>query len=330
MNASVDDQGAGALRRIISLLLQGIGLHAVEGDRTDFDRFRADLDQIQASAGDAASPDQMLVAAGGAIQALKDYNQRSSRYLRLQSAELQNMVSMLTQTVVTIGSGSQQSVQRLQEIAKQLERTSAIDDVHKLKLRMTECLDTVREEATRQKTEGTKLTQSLRVEVERSQKRITAIHNPELDSCTGLPQRGAAELCFQEAVESPGAKYVLTAVVQRIHAINTRYGYALGDRVLDSMCQHFLGHLAKTDRMFRWNGPAVVALLSREHSLDHVRGEIRRFAEERLEKTFEVGGRSVMIRISPGWSVVPLAATFAEVSPQIDAFVATQHPADAE
>ena len=43
-----------------------------------------------------------------------------------------------------------------------------------------------------------------------------------------------------------------------------------------------------------------------------------------------MGGRSVMIRISPGWSVVPLAATLAEVSPQIDAFVASQHPAENE
>lgn len=323
MTAPPDESGA--YRRIISLLVQGIGVHAVEGNRDDFDRFRADLDHIQAATADAAV-DQQLVSAGSAIQALKDYNQRTTRYLRLQSAELQNMVSMLTQTVVTIGSGSQNAVQRLQEIGKQLEHASLIEDVQKLKVRMGDCLETVREETSRQKTEGVALTQALTQQVERSQHRVAAIHNPEVDGGTGLPKRATAELAFQEALESPGRKFVVTVVAQRLHAISGRYGFAIGDRVLDAMNQHFKAHLSSTDRMFRWAGPAIVAVLQREESLEHVRTEIRRIAEERLEQMFDVGGRSVSIRVSPGWSVIPLEGTLHEVCLQVDAFVTSQAP----
>jgi diguanylate cyclase (GGDEF)-like protein len=201
-----------------------------------------------------------------------------------------------------------------------------IEDVQKLKLRMGDCLETVREEASRQKTEGAALAQTLHQEVERSQQRIATIHNPEVDSCTGLPKRAAAEILLQEALEKPGRKYVVTAVVQRIHAINGRYGYAIGDRILDTMCQHFKAHLSSTDRLFRWNGPAIVAVLEREESLDHVVGEIRRISEARLEKSFDVGGRSVSIRVSPGWSAIPLEGQLNQVCQHIDVFVASQLP----
>jgi hypothetical protein len=40
-----------AYRRIIGLFLQGIALHAVEGDKNDFDRFRADIDSFGAQIG---------------------------------------------------------------------------------------------------------------------------------------------------------------------------------------------------------------------------------------------------------------------------------------
>ncbi len=315
-----------AFRRIIALLLQGIGLHSVEGSRDDYDRFRADLEHIQGATGAEASVDELLVAAGSALQALKDYNQRTSRYLRLQSAELQNMIGMLTQTVVTIGSGSERSSTRLQEIAKQLEHVSVIEDVQKLKLRMGDCLESVREEAKRQKTEGGALAESIGQEVRRSQQRITAIHNPEVDSCTGLPKRATAELYMHESLEKPGARFVLTAVAQRIHAINARYGYAVGDHVLDVMCSHFKSHLSADDHLFRWTGPGIVAVLEREESLDRVRGEIRRIAEERLEKLFDIGGRSVLIRVSAGWSLIPLTAPVAEIAKHIDTFVASQLP----
>ena len=81
---------------------------------------------------------ELLVVMGGALRSMEDYNQRTSKFVRRQSTELQHMVSMLTQTVITIGASSENSVNRLQDIEKSIERTQAIDDIKILKLRLSE------------------------------------------------------------------------------------------------------------------------------------------------------------------------------------------------
>jgi predicted nucleic acid-binding protein len=84
----------GTLRRIVSILLQGITLHAVEGDRADYARFRDHLERIQAPLGKRTSAQDLLIAAGATNQALAEHGQRTTRFIRQQGAILQNMISM--------------------------------------------------------------------------------------------------------------------------------------------------------------------------------------------------------------------------------------------
>ena len=75
---------AGAARRVVQLLLQGIALHAVEGDHQDYLAFRQDmqglLDKVQAD----LSPAGLLVYTGVTLKTLEDYNHRTTRYVRAQ------------------------------------------------------------------------------------------------------------------------------------------------------------------------------------------------------------------------------------------------------
>ena len=77
-----------------------------------------------------------MVSVGAVLKALEDYNARTTRHLRMQGAELYHMIAMLTRTVATLGSGNEQSVSRLREIEGQIEKTSGIEDVRVLKLRL--------------------------------------------------------------------------------------------------------------------------------------------------------------------------------------------------
>ena len=63
-----DDKNLTASRRVIEILLQGMTMHAVEGDPADLRQFRSDLDRIQATMEEEASPDVMLVSAGAALR----------------------------------------------------------------------------------------------------------------------------------------------------------------------------------------------------------------------------------------------------------------------
>ena len=324
-----DKDSDSAYRRIIGLFLQGIALHAVEGDKGDYDRFRTDIDEFAKRITPDTPMSELLVAVGGSLRAMEDYNRRTSKVIHRQNNELQNMVSMLTQTVITIGSSGEASISKLQDIEKAIERTSMLEDMQLLKLRLSECLEAVRAEALRQKTEGQSALDSLKKEVETSRARVGSVAaSLDLDAATGLPSKKEAMKAIQDAVASPHNKFLAIAVVGRVQAVNARFGYAVGDSVLATFSEHFRKNLGAQDQVFRWHGPAVVALLEREDSLEKVRTEIRRFAEVKLEKTASVGNRTVLLPISASWSIFNVAPPMEELLKKMEAFTAAQAPRD--
>jgi GGDEF domain-containing protein len=315
----------GMFRRVISLLLQGISLHAVEGDRADYDRFRNDFDRIQAPLGKETSGQELLVAAGAANQALADYGQRTTRFIRQQGAVLHNMISMLTQTMVSIGAGSESSAEHLQAIEKELAHAVVIEDVQSLKLRLAECLKNLREEVVRQKIQAQAQARQIQQHVEHAR---DCVQDPpdvdcEIDSTTGLRTRLAAKTAFHAALQTSGRKYVVAAVVNRIQSVNRRFGYPVGDQLLKKFSDLFGATLAKSDRLFRWRGPALVALLEREESIHAVEAEIRRISSKRIEGVLEVG-EGTLLPVSASWLVLALDSSAADMGRAIEKFIASQ------
>jgi GGDEF domain-containing protein len=307
------------------LLLQGISLHAVVGDRADYDRFRNDFERIQASLGKEASGQELLVATGAANQALADYGQRTTRFIRQQGAVLHNMISMLTQTMVSIGAGSESSAEHLQAIEKELAHAVVIEDVQTLKLRLGECLKNLREEVVRQKAQAQEQARQLQQHVEHAR---DCVQDPpdvdsEIDSVTGLRTRSAAKTAFHAALQTAGRKYVVAAVVNRIQSVNRHFGYAVGDQLLKKFSDLFGATLAKTDRLFRWRGPALVALLEREESIHAVQAEIRRINSKRIEGVLEVG-EGALLPVSASWLVLALDSSAADMAKAIEKFIASQ------
>jgi hypothetical protein len=80
--------------------------------------------------------------------------------------------------------------------------------------------------------------------------------------------------------------------------------------------------------MFRWNGPAIVMLLERPEPLDVVRGQLKRILEVKVEETFDLGHRSVLIPISTAWSAFRLVSPMALAVNQVQTFIASQTPRD--
>ncbi len=114
------------------------------------------------------------------------------------------------------------------------------------------------------------------------------------------------------------------AVVNRVQAVNARFGYAIGDQVLAIAAQQIRAALSADDKVCRWQGPALLAILTRPENLMTVRDEIRRFADKKLEKTFVVGTRSVLLPISTSWTVFPIAAPVEALLRKIEIFTAAQ------
>jgi GGDEF domain-containing protein len=113
-------------------------------------------------------------------------------------------------------------------------------------------------------------------------------------------------------------------VVNRVQAVNARFGYSIGDQVLAAAAQQFREGLAAHDKIFRWQGPALLAVLNRNQEIDSIRSEVRRFAEKKKEKTFLIGSRSVLLPISTSWTVLPVGQTYDVLMRKIEIFTAAQ------
>jgi GGDEF domain-containing protein len=313
-------------RRVIALLLNGISTHAVQEDRSEYEAFQSTMQRIQEAAGADLAPDALLVVAGSAVQALEDYSQRTTRLIRKQGVELQNIISMLTRTVISIGSGSERSVGRLQEIGHQLASAVELEDVQQLKVKLGGCLDNVKEEWERQKAENSDIVTSLQKEIAQSLERAGPLGQAQdIDKVTGLSGHDTAESTFQDLVKKPGKRYIVTAVVNRMQPINARFGHEVGDQVLRTFKDFFLKQIRPEDRLFRWSGPALIGVLERSESLEAVRTEVRRMLDKPIDnKMFVVGGRQVLIPVSAAWSVFMLIPPATIASKQIQSFIASQ------
>ncbi len=313
------------LLRVVRLLLQGIGLHAVEGDHQDHEKFRQDMQKLLSALDAAPTTAVLLVTTGSVLKTLEDYNQRASRYVRMQGTELQNMIAMLTRTVATLGAGSDRSVARLRDIEGQIEKTSVIEDVRMLKLRMEECLESIRDEAQRQKTESAMALEGLRQEIVHSQQRMRAgTAAPARDPVTGLPIRAEAQAAFEALFESGTPAYAALFVVGRVALINSRFGYAVGDRVLNLYLEELQKQLSAADTIYRWNGPAFMAILHRPDRLEKVREQLSFIIPSKLERTIQLPNRTALLPISATWTVFPIIPPIHDLLNQLDNFLSSQ------
>jgi diguanylate cyclase (GGDEF)-like protein len=316
-----------ALLHAVQLLLQGIGLHAVEGESEDCSAFRLDMERASDAVAQTNSQPELMIQAGAALKALEEYNHRTTRYFGLRNDELQKMLQMLTATIGAISSTGAENVQRLQEIESQVVGAAQIEDVRQIKAKLSECLGEIRKETERQKLETSRTMEQLNQGLE-SARQAPERTAPALDPVTGLPGRPQAESALEKASQAKEGAFAAVVVVDRIQHINARYGRDEGDGVL----RHFAGilrrQLPRQDLMFRWTGPSMIVLLRRPGHIEEVRRELALLMSYEYEYTIKTSSRSVLLPIAARWSVLPLSAAPRLLIHKIDAFAGQQNSPD--
>jgi GGDEF domain-containing protein len=303
---SNDRDSKDANGRMAHLLLQAIGMHAVEGEQADYNAFRATIADLEASLAQEPSESNLLVTTGAAIKALRDYNRRTSLFIRAKSGELQIIVGMLTDAMAQITTASQTSIVRLQDLHKEIVQAVMVEDMRTVKLRLSDCLESMRVEIDRQRQETVEAVEGLKQGLKKAQEPLPTEASARPDPLTGLPLRLEAEAAMRVACDPQSHTFAALFVLDRIQAIKSRFGSALGDEVLLLFQKHLLKGLSAEDELFRWGPDSFLALLLRSESGEQVRRELGRFLSGRLEETFEVGARSVTLPIASTWTVVPL------------------------
>lgn len=313
------------LHEICCELLSRIGAAPVVADEREAMAFQADIQRLTDVFRESSVPEELARTAEAAARVLDEYNNDVNVYVRKQRLRLREVFRVTAETVADMSGENAWPADRLREIGEQLEKDDALEEISHLKQEIGECMRVFREEVGRQKKELEDLIIALRRDIERGPQTVEAPAPADIDPATNLPQRHTCIEGMRASIEAGKRRFVVVFVVSRLRAINLRFGRDGGDRILCRFGEFLQQQLLPTDRLFRWNGPTLVAVLDRSETLDQIRNEAHRILEPKLEETLEVEGRFVMIRVSAAWSAFQLLTTAESAQRQIDTFAASQH-----
>jgi GGDEF domain-containing protein len=315
---------------VVRLLVQGIGQHTALGDSEESTAFREKMKEASDALIDTIVPADLLVRAGWVLNELEQHTRRGERIYRLQITELQNMVKMMTAALSNVSATSKVNISKLSEIAKNVSVASELTDVRLIKSKLSECLIDIQQESKRQQAEIEETIQHLRDDLDRSRDEPAHLAHPgqpgqpkTADSVTGLALRSDAEAAINDAGRSNSTHFVAVMVLERLQMLNARFGREAGDEILAAYSQMVLKSLTPQDRLYRWGGPALVAVLSRQRSLPLVRSEFTHIMETKMEHNIQTPSRSVLIPVAAKWCLYPMMSTSRLLIQKIDEFAAT-------
>jgi len=323
---ALDPEEANSHSRLVWLILEAVACHAVEVDPTERQAFQVSLRNLVTRMEQSTSGTASLVLAGEAIKSIETYNRGVQRSLGSQIKELQAIVSLFTRSMLQVSKGSAASAEKLHKIEHQIEKSSQSEDLRALKVQLEQSLGIICEEAAEQERRSEQISNQIHDALSRPES-ATALSEAvgDLDLVTGLPNFRAAEKAIRTAIVASTSTYVVLLCVDRVEAINSRFGFSVGDRILMLFGQHLAQRLSQSDRLFRWRGPGFLALLDRSGPEISIRAEIARMLSARLEQQIELGGRSVLLPIAASWMLTGLAnSSMEKISQKLDAFAAGQ------
>jgi diguanylate cyclase (GGDEF)-like protein len=187
--------------------------------------------------------------------------------------------------------------EELKAIVRKLEKPIAPEEIRALRTRLEECLGLVGSESPHEEAPPEGLVMAQEKVAGAADQPHAARYCEGIDAVTGLWGRGEAEKTLAAKIERGKNCFATVFVVERLSALNVRFGRAVGDEVLFMIAQHLAQRLPENSSLFRWSGPAFVAILDDE-SDGTVERQMKQIASERLEKSVETRGRSILLPIT--------------------------------
>jgi len=307
-------------RRAIAMLLDGVATYALDLDREARQSFCDRLGGIRRSMDAEANLEAVLEHAGSAVRAIGDYARQTTRLVHAQSAEMQNMIAMLARAVTGIGGAAGRAVARLRKIGDDAERVAALAPGSTLKMRARECCDGIRMEAGQQETDWERMAQTLQREMSRKEEAWRALG---LDTAVEQPGEAVAQAQLLSALHCGGQEHIAVFVLDAARIICRQFGRVAGDESIRALKQSLAAHLALSDPMFRWSDAAVVVSLAGEYA-GRVRDRLEQLSDQPFERTFEVNGRPVTVRLAVAWAFFALSPPLADLNRRINDFVASR------
>lgn len=305
-----------SLQRCISVLLQGMGRHVARiGTPSESADYEASLRRLREQVSKAKDPDDILVIAGSAVQELAASAESAARRFEETQQAWRGIAEVMLHCLDAATPSPQEEPGLAESFAAAIHAAGSAEDIHALRMRLEQHLADLSDSAA---------AAPVLAADPRLASRIYADSAPEeTDPATGLPGARVAQRALSARWKSRGNGFVVAFVLERLEAINIRFGCNAGDQVIQNYSQNLVQYLGPDDQLFRWSGPCLLALIDRELPEGLVTSEIARISALRLEQAVVVRNREVIVPVSPAWSVFALAeyASVEEVGRKVDEFI---------
>jgi len=299
----------------------------VDGRDDELSGFRDSMLALAANIHDQASTAEVETTVSRALELFHDYNSRVMKFNTAHTQELKSVMRTMTETITYLSESRTRSVHHLQFVSRELEQAAQIDDIRLLRTRIMSCLDVVREETVRLQSEAVARSQEVREQIGLATTVSDAPPPPRfglMDTLTGLPSRRPAERTISETLQTGGQAAIGVFVVTRLSAINSKYGRAVGDEVMLRVANHFAQHLSPDTLLYRWSGPALVALMSVQENAEAIHRAWAKAAAIKQEISLEIKERSVfvVVEMSMSFQLADKETVLTELFNGLDRYIA--------
>ena len=144
-----------------------------------------------------------------------------------------------------------------------------------------------------------------------------------VDPVTDLPARAAAEQAIENKMSAGKTFVTALFVMDRLPSINGRFGHSVGNDVVIGSA-HLLAQKLSGATLYRWSGPAFLALFDSSISSVEADKRARQVAAQQLQKEINNDDRMVMIVSSFSCQtkqVVPQQITAYAIFKDMDAYL---------
>lgn len=314
--------------RAIDLLLQGLELHTLDYNKEDHAHFQLELAQLeQRLTPELAGPD-LLKLIGGVLRIFETYNRQTGVKLRAQFSELQSIISTFTTAVAAMVSASDASLRRLGEIRSRLGTAETIEDLRTLKMHLSDCLNHMASEVEEYRRSSAANMEGMAQGSRELEESLRCTQQPVPDPVTGLAARPQAESALNRLALADSGAMAAILVVKRLKQVNARFGREVGDALLSRVAAHVGSGTNTREDLYRWSGPALLAIITRDAPFDLIRRDLGRLVGSIPEYEANVGPRTAIIPISVGWALFPVTRPAARFINQLDVFVNSQGTED--
>ncbi len=314
--------------RAIDLLLQGLELHTLDYNKEDHAHFQSELARLEERLSPELAGPDLLKLIGAVIRIFQTYNRQTGVKLRAQFAELQSIISTFTSAVAAMVSASDASLRRLGEIRSQLGTAETIEDLRTLKAHLSDCLNHMAGEVEQYRRNSAANMEGMAKGSRELEQSLQCTLRPVPDPVTGLAARPEAEGVLTRLALADSAAVAAIFVVKRLKQVNARFGREVGDALLSRLSTYLGSGMNSHERIYRWSGPALLAVITRDVSFDLIRRDIGRLIGAIPEYEVNVGPRTAIIPISVGWALFPVTRPAARFINQLDVFVNSQGTED--